>query len=281
MVGTYQKLKVLYKMDFGYFLGNEGDEKGILLPIKQVPKGTNVGDEMEVFIYRDSDDRIIATTKRPLAALGEVAMMKVRETSRIGAFLDWGMDKDLFLPFAEQTAKVAVGDEVMAAVYTDKSGRLCATMKVSKKLRTDSPYRKGDEVKAVVYGIKPDLGVFAAVDGAYSALLPKQAICRRYKVGQTYPFFVSERRDDGRLTLSEVRSAYVQMDIDADRIMRALDEYGGEFPFGESISPDMVRREFAMSKAAFKRALGRLFAEHRIMIEEDRIRKTDKIEKTR
>ena len=149
-IGKVQKLKVVKSVEFGIYLADPEDdsdsEERVLLPKKQIPEGIVLGDEIEVFIYRDSEDRLIATTNRPRAAAGEIARMRVKEIAKPGAFLDWGLEKDLMLPFKEQTGKIKPGDECLVAVYVDKSGRLCATMNVYECLRTDSPYKKDDAV---------------------------------------------------------------------------------------------------------------------------------------
>ena len=158
------------KVDFGVYLGN--DEERVLLPKKQVPAGVEPGDPVEVFLYKDSDDRLIATTNEPKVEIGELAVLEVADTNKFGAFLNWGLEKDLFLPFKQQTAKVMPGDKCLVSLYIDKSERLCATMKVYELLRTDSPYQKDDMVEGIVYDTSDEFGVFVAVDNQYSALIP-------------------------------------------------------------------------------------------------------------
>lgn len=161
-LGEKQVLTVVKIVDFGVYLGN--DEERVLLPKKQVPEGIEPGDPVEVFLYRDSSDRLIATTNEPKLTMGHLAVLEVADTGKMGAFLEWGLEKDLFLPFKEQTAKVQKGDKCLVALYVDKSGRLCATMKVYHMLRTDSPYQKDDQVKGIVYDRSDEFGVFVAVD---------------------------------------------------------------------------------------------------------------------
>lgn len=148
-LGKKQMLRVVKLVDFGVYLGTE--EEKVLLPKKQVPEGTKTGDELEVFLYKDSSDRLIATTAEPALTLGALAVLPVADTGRVGAFLEWGLEKDLLLPFKEQTAMVEKGDKVLVALYVDKSRRLCATMKVYDRLLTDSPYKKDDHVSGTVY----------------------------------------------------------------------------------------------------------------------------------
>ena len=176
-IGRKQKLVVVKKVEFGIYLGETreaGEKERVLLPIKQVPEGTKEGDELEVFLYRDSSDRLIATTREPKLVLGELAVLNVAATGKIGAFLDWGLEKDLFLPFKQQTRRLHPGDEVLVSLYIDKSDRLCATMKVYHFLKTNSPYVVGDIVKGRIYEISGNFGVFVAVDDRYSGRFQRE-----------------------------------------------------------------------------------------------------------
>lgn len=273
-LGKKQKLLVVKTVEFGIYLAEnkEADAKNrVLLPAKQVPQGTKEGDRLEVFIYKDSQDRLIATTREPALTVGQTALLKVRQVTRIGAFLDWGLEKDLLLPFKEQTAKVKKGDEVLAALYVDKSGRLCATMKVYEKLRTDSPYKKDDHVEGIIYETSDNFGVFVAVDNCYSALIPKREAFGRLKVGDRVSARVLKVREDGKLDLSVREKAFLQMDEDAALIMKRMEEYGGKLPFNDKADPELIKQEFGLSKNAFKRAVGRLLKEGRIKISEKNI----------
>lgn len=273
-LGKKQKLLVVKTVDFGIYLGedrNAPQNERVLLPSKQVPEGTKAGDEIEVFIYKDSQDRLIATTREPMLQVGQTAVLKVKQVTRIGAFLDWGLEKDLLLPFKEQTAKVKKGDEVLVALYVDKSGRLCATMKVYEKLRTDSPYKKDDHVEGIIYETSDNFGVFVAVDNCYSALIPKREAFGRLKVGDRVFARVLKVREDGKLDLSVREKAFLQMDEDAALIMKRMEEYGGKLPFNDKADPELIKQEFGLSKNAFKRAVGRLLKEGRIKISEKNI----------
>lgn len=273
-LGKKQKLTVVKSVDFGVYLGEDmqADAKNrVLLPSRQVPEGTKEGDSIEAFIYKDSQDRLIATTKEPKLQVGQTAVLKVSQVTRIGAFLDWGLEKDLLLPFKEQTAKVKKGDEVLVALYVDKSGRLCATMKVYEKLRTDSPYKKDDHVEGIIYETSDNFGVFVAVDNCYSALIPKREAFGRLKVGDRVSARVLKVREDGKLDLSVREKAFLQMDEDAALIMKRMEEYGGKLPFNDKADPELIKQEFGLSKNAFKRAVGRLLKEGRIKISEKNI----------
>ena len=265
-LGEKQVLTVVKKVDFGVYLGS--DEERVLLPKKQVPEGIEAGDPIEVFLYKDSSDRMIATTKEPKITLGQLAVLEVVDVGRIGAFLDWGLEKDLLLPFKEQTSKVEKGDRCLVSLYIDKSGRLCATMKVYPLLRTDSSYKKDDTVNGTVYEISRDFGVFVAVDDCYSALIPKREVYGRMYIGQQIEARVAAVKADGKLDLSVRSRIPEQMDADAQKIMERLEKSGGVLPFTDKADPERIRDEFGMSKAAFKRAVGRLMKQGKIRIDE-------------
>lgn len=268
-LGKKQALAVVKKTEFGVYLGTE--EERVLLPRKQVPEGTQVGDEIEVFLYRDSKDRLIATTNQPKIQLGEVKLLQVKDTGAIGAFLDWGLEKDLFLPFKQQTAKVKKGDQCLVSLYVDKSGRLCATMKVYDKLEKKSPYKKDDRVTGIIYEKSLNFGLFVAVDDRYCALIPKREASGRYKVGDRIEARVTDVKPDGKLDLSLREKAFIQMDRDAEAVMEKIIANGGELPFTDKADPELIRAEFGFGKNAFKRAVGRLLKEGKIEIREKSI----------
>lgn len=273
-LGQIQTLKIVKKVDFGVYLAQEDSPSDkVLLPIKQVPKGLDIGDEIEVFIYRDSQDRLIATTNRPKLTLGEVARLKAAQCVRIGVFLDWGLEKDLLLPFKEQTKKLREGEDCLVALYTDKSNRLCATMKIYPYLRRDSDYNKDDRVEGTVYEISDNFGAFVAVDDMYSALIPKNELYGDIHVGDCIKARVTEVKEDGKLSLSIREKAYLQIGQDAERILQIIDSYDGVLPFSDKASPETIKRETQMSKNEFKRAVGHLLKEKKISIGEKSIRR--------
>ncbi len=236
----------------------------VLLPGKQIPEGAVRGRRLSVFLYRDSEDRLIATTQKPAMEVGGLAVLEVAQSTKIGAFLKWGLDKDLFLPFREQRTSLHPGMRVLVALYIDKSQRLCATMNVSDYLRTDSPYHLGDRVTGTVYSVSPEIGAFTAVDNRYCGLIPTQELYRTLTPGDEVQARIIRVRPDGKLNLSIRRKAYAQMDEDAERVLTVLDEYGGELPFDDKASPEQIRRELSLSKSAFKRAVGRLLKQGRV-----------------
>lgn len=273
-LGKKQKLEIVKKVEFGVYLGEEGNaEEKVLLPKKEVPEAVCVGEKLEVFLYKDSKDRLIATTREPKVMLGGTAVLKVKEVAGIGAFLDWGLEKDLLLPFRQQTRKVRAGEECLVAMYTDKSGRLCATMNVYEYLRKDSPYKKEDHVRGRIYEISENFGVFVAVDDEYCALIPKREAAGTYRIGDVVEARVTKVHEDGKLDLSTREKAYLQMEEDARAIMKVIEEFSGVLPFNDKASPETIKREFGLSKNAFKRGVGRLLKEGRIEITERSIRK--------
>lgn len=266
-LGEKQILKIVKQTDFGVYLSDEGEDK-VLLPKKQVPSGAGLMDCAEVFIYRDSMDRLIATTNTPLLTLGEIANLKVKEITKIGAFLDWGLERDLLLPYKEQTTELKAGDYCPVALYIDKSNRLCATMRIYGRLSADTPYSKDDVVKGVVYDIKKEYGVFVAVDNKYFGLVPPPEVLRRYHIGEEVEGRVVSVREDGKLNLSLRKKAYAQMGDDAAVIWEALEKAGGRLMFTDKSDPERIKEAFGMSKNAFKRAVGRLLKEGKIEIDE-------------
>ena len=272
-LGEKQTLQVVKKVEFGVYLGDgENKEERVLLPAKQAPDGVQTGDRLEVFIYRDSKDRLIATTAEPKITLQQVARLRVAQVGRVGAFLDWGLEKDLLLPFKEQTRKVAAGEECLAALYIDKSDRLCATMNVYPYLEKDSPYRKDDMVEGTIYEISENFGAFVAVDDRYSALVPKKEYYGNARIGDRVSARVTAVKEDGKLDLSLRAKAYLQIEKDAEKVLSVIDSFDGALPFTDKASPEVIRREMQMSKNEFKRAVGHLLKEGRIEITERAIR---------
>lgn len=270
-LGEKQELVVAKRVEFGVYLAQDMEsaaEERVLLPIRQVPDGISVGDKLEVFIYKDSKDRMIATTKEPKLTLHQVARLTVAQMAKIGAFLDWGLEKDLLLPFREQTAKVREGQEVLAALYIDKSSRLCATMNVYEYLSTDSPYHKDDRVEGTVYEISQEFGAFVAVDDKYSGLVPRKEFYGNVRIGDRVSARVTAVKEDGKLDLSLREKAYLQIAGDAERVMAVIDSFDGALPFNDKANPEVIRREMQMSKNEFKRAVGNLLKNGRIIITE-------------
>lgn len=271
-LGKTQELVIHRINEHGGYLGEAGDSKNVvLLPGKQLPKEASAGDKVQVFIYRDSKDRLIATVNKPYMELGEIARLKVVSVSKIGAFLDWGLEKDLFLPFKEQTSKIRKNDYCVVKLYVDKSQRLCASMKVYDLMEAPTPYKTGDQVKGVIYQLSETLGALVAVDMRYHGLIPLKELFGEHRVGDLVEARVTKVREDGRLNLSIREKAYRQMDLDAETVYKRIQERGGHLPFNDKAAPMVIEREFGLSKNAFKRAVGRLLKAGKIRITDNGI----------
>lgn len=263
-LGRKQALMVVKKTEFGVYLGTEDDK--VLLPAKYADPDIEEGDSMTVFVYRDSKDRLIATTLEPLITLGEVKPLKVKQLTKIGAFMDWGLEKDLLLPFSEQTSRVEKGRTYPVALYIDKSDRLCATTKIYPYLKTTDAYHTGDGVKGTAYEYIEKFGMFVAIDNMYQGLIPKKALYGRIRIGDEIKATVSKVQPDGKIELALRAPAYLQIDDDSQAILKALEKAGGHLPYNDRTDPEIIKNEFEMSKAAFKRACGHLLKEKYIQI---------------
>lgn len=279
-LGEYQKLKVAKTVDFGVYLfdpegGNGGEDAAdrVLLPRKEVPEDLKVGDELKVFLYLDSDDRLIATTAAPKITLGTAASLTVRQVTKIGIFLDWGLSKDLLLPYHELVGKVEEGDEILVRMYQDKSGRLAASMRhLYDVMSTDSPYKTGDQVVGRIYEFGHDFGTFVAVDDRFSAMIPAHEDVSDCRIGQVLSLRVTHVKPDGKLDVTTREASYLQMDEDAEKVLGIIRSYAGVLPFTEKASPQVISRETGLSKNAFKRAIGRLYKKRLITLEGGKIR---------
>lgn len=270
-LGQFQKLTVQKKVDFGLYL-TDGEDR-VLLPKKQVPDGIGIGDELSVFIYKDSQDRLIATTNKPKLTLGEFGLLRVSQVNKVGAFLDWGLEKDLFLPFKEMTRQPQPEDEILVRVYIDKSQRLCASMKgIYELLSRRAPYAVGDEVEARIYDFGHDFGTFVALEDKYSAMIPRHEDTTHFRIGDVIMVRITGIKEDGKCDVTIRDKAYVQMEDDADALLMLIESYAGVLPFTEKASPEVIKRETGLSKAAFKRAVGRLYKERKITLEAGKIR---------
>ncbi len=230
------------------------------------------GVTINAFLYHDSEDRPIATLKEPALTIGGLALLKCTTASQIGAFLDWGLMKELFLPFKEQTAKIKPGAEVLVTLYTDKSSRLCASMKIYKLLRADSPYSAGDNVEGIAYEYSGAHGMYVAVDDMFSAMIPNKELMREVRIGERLKLRVSRVMHDGKLELSMREPEYLQINEDCDRILSELQAAkNGFLPYHDKTESLILKTKFNMSKNAFKRAIGHLYKQGLIEIREDGI----------
>ena len=264
-LGKRNTLSVVRASAPGLYL--DGGELGeILLPGRYIPADLRPKDKMDVFVYRDSEDRLVATTEIPHATVGEFACLKVVSVNdRVGAFLDWGLAKDLLLPFREQEKPVRVGQRVVVFVYLDaKSERIVATTRLRRHLSRGLPlYRNSQPVDLLITG-KTTLGYTAIVENAHSGLLYHDNITVPLQIGQRLKGFVRNVRPNGQIDLSLDAAGYKRVAPLTDQIVKALEQNGGQLPFDDDSSPEAIRQKFSVSKKAFKQALGKLYKARRI-----------------
>ena len=287
-IGKTQQLTVLRMVEIGAYVGyrDMNPDFAILLPKKQVPENTKIGDELTLFTYRDSEDRPIATINKPAAEVGQFAYLTVKSATKIGAFLDWGLEKDLFVPFKEQEEALKAGDSVLVYIYLDKSNRLCGTTRIYDKLSISerNEYKENDRFSGVVYRLEKSFGAFVAIAGkgkeietgkSYDkmifGLIPKSWVFERYRIGSPVNGRVVRVREDGKLDIDPRRRSFEQLDPDGEVILKKIREFGGTLPFSDNASPEIIKRELKMSKNAFKKALGHLYKERKVVIHPDSV----------
>lgn len=272
-VGMIQQAYVNRFSDFGAFLSDEKNgEHEVLLPNKFVPKDIELDDEITVFIYRDSEQRLTATTQTPLLTLGQIGYLEVVGSINTGYFLNMGLDKDLYMPYNETKGKPQKGRKVLVMVYLDRNDQLCATMKIFNHLEDARHYKVGEHVKGIVYEVKPEMGAFFAVEGKYHGLIPKHELYKEVKEGAALEARITKIRDDGKVNLSIREKSSVQILDDVDLVMKAISDAGGVLYLNDESDPEDIKRKLNLSKRAFKRAVGRLLKEGKIQIFEDGIR---------
>lgn len=259
-LGKMQKLQVLRKTPEGLYLNDD-----VLLPGNQAPQEIEIGEEIEVFVY-NPEDRLLATLKRPKLQLGELSVLKVVDITKFGAFLDWGLEKDVLLPVKEQTGRVVKGGAYLVGLFVNNRGRLCATMKIYDLLSAASPYKQNDRAHGTIYSVNKELGAFVAVDNKYHGLILNNELYGNYAVGDNVEVRVKKVRPDGKLELSLRQEAYNEIEPDAQKILQRLKTSGGLLALNDDSPPEQIKAELNMSKRAFKRAAGRLLREGAIEI---------------
>lgn len=271
-IGRMNTLTVMREADFGVYLDG-GELGGILLPKKEVPQGCKLGKQLEVFIYLDTDDFVVAGINPPLAQVGEFASLKVVEVNRIGAFLDWGMPKDLLLPYGEQQRAVEVGQRVMVRVYLDNSDRLAASAKLEKFLDKDPQgLTVGDKVSLFAFRHN-DLGFSVVVDNSYGAVLHQKDLFRTVRLGQTLPGYIKRVLAEGKVDVMLDKPGYGKVDELSQRILDNLDNNDGFSPLGDKSQPEDIYQAYGISKKAYKMAIGTLMKKGLISIAKDGITK--------
>jgi len=276
-IGKVQKLEVVRMSAVGVYMNTSDGviQEAALLPRKEMPEDVDFGDILEVYVYQDDRQRLMATFNSPSLSVGDIACLKVIKLIENGAFLDWGMEKDLFLPKSFQRQTIQKGKSYWVALMTDERGRLVATMDIYDSLSDDSPYNVGDQVKGVVYDIKDEMGIFIAVEGKYHGLIPKRENYGGVQIGDEVEGRVTKVREDGKLYLSLREKAHLQMDDDSQAIVNKIEAYGGTLMLNDQSPPEDIKKEFRMSKRAFKRAVGKLFKEKKIEFIEGGIKFTE------
>ncbi len=266
-VGTYNELEVVKELDFGIYL-REGDVE-ILMPTKWVPAGTKIGDLLNVFIFRDSDDRLIATTKEPYATSESFAFLEAKQVNEIGAFMDWGMDKDLLVPFREQAHRMEPRKSYVVFVYVDEeTNRLVGSTKLNRFIeRENINVQEGDIVDLLVYS-ETDLGYNAIVNNLYSGLIYKNEIYEAIRIGDKIKGFVKRVREDNKIDLSLQKSGFELVDDVKWRILKLMKEQNGFLPLNDNSSPEDIKAKLQISKKAFKKAIGALYRERLVKLTE-------------
>jgi predicted RNA-binding protein (virulence factor B family) len=264
-IGKNNTLSIIREAEFGVYLDG-GEFGGVLLPKADVPAGVTVGDKVDVFLYLDTDDFIVATTRVPLAKVGEFGYLKVAEVNNIGAFLDWGLPKQLLLPYGEQRKPLEVGQKVFVRVYIDNSDRLAASAKIEKFLEPAPEHLKmGQQVSLSVWR-RSDLGFLVLVDGQYQALLHNQDLFRTVRVGQTLDGYIKRVLEDGKVDVMLDKPGYGKVDELSRRILEDLEDRGGHSPLGDKSAPEDIYQTFGVSKKAYKMSIGALMKQGLITI---------------
>ena len=269
-IGKYNELKIFSKTDIGLYLGDGVDN--VLLPTRYVPVGTEVGQSLEVFVYLDNEDRPVATTLKPFALLDEFAFLKVKEINQFGAFLDWGIAKDLFVPHSEQRTPLVAGESVLIYVFKDEySGRLAATSKWSKFLEDTSDLKQGEEVQLMI-AEKTDLGFRAIINNTMEGILFHNEIFEDLSPGELRRGYIKQVRPDGKVDLRLQQEGYKHIEEAKFIVLRRLQEYNGVLALGDKSSAEEIYGQLKMSKKAFKKTIGGLFKERQISISDFEIR---------
>jgi predicted RNA-binding protein (virulence factor B family) len=272
-IGRMNRMKVVKHVDFGVYLDGQGEGE-ILLPRKDVPHDTQVGDRLHVFIYRDSDDRLIATTKRPLVQVGEAAYLKVKQQNNVGTFMDWGLPKDLLVPFNEQAWPMNEGRNVVIYCYLDENtNRIAGTTKFHRHLSEDgrNVFQEGDAVKGMV-AAQTELGYKIILNNTHIGLLYKNEVFKPMRFGHELKVFIKQIREDGRIDLSIAASNQDIRDELEEKIMAYLKAHDGVSRITDKSPPNVIYDTFNASKANFKRALGRLYKKRLVSLDKTQVR---------
>ena len=270
LIGNYNTLKIARITSTGAYLSSEAGD--ILLPGRLVPKGAEPGTPLRVFIYVDSEERLTATTRRPLAAVGDFALLRVKDNVTVGTFLDWGLEKDLLLPFGEQTDQLRRGQEVLVYVYLHASDRVAASAKVEKFLKpADSTLAEGDQVELLLYAFS-DLGAKVIVNNTFNGMLFRNELYANPKYGERLRGYVKKIREDGKIDVTLRSGGAQEAAQDRELILDALKAHGGRLPVNDKSAPEAIATLLRMSKKSFKKGIGGLYKEGVIELTHDGIK---------
>jgi len=272
-LGRVNQLEVVKEVDFGYYL--DGADLGeILLPHNSCEQLYSSGDMVDVFLYKDSEDRLIATTKTPHAQVGQVTSLRVNATTQIGAFLDWGLEKDLLVPFSEQAERMVEGEQYLVVVYVDVSNRIVASSKLDKRLDREPAFYQPHQQVEIVVCDHTDIGYKAAINGMHWGVLYRDQVFKELRVGYKTKAYISKVRDDGKIDLLLEKPGYTDNDELAAKIVKFLKQNKGHSHVSDKSSPEIITRLFGVSKKKFKQSIGNLLKQGRITIDSDGIRLT-------
>ena len=272
-LGKYNKLKIVKAVDFGLYL-DDGNGQEILLPTRYVPQNATVGDEIEVFIYKDNDDRPIATTLRPYGTVGEFQLMRVKDISPAGAFLDWGIMKDLLVPYREQKMEMKAGHSYLVYIYLDFiTKRIAASARIDKFLDNTPPYYEQNEEVDLIIADKTELGYKVIINNSHWGLLYRNEVFRDLSMGEKCKGYIKEVRDDEKIDISLYPIGYNKVDGITQQIMAALKNSNGYLPVSDKSDAEEIYALFSCSKKSFKMAIGALYKKNIISIEKNGIRK--------
>lgn len=268
-IGKYNKLQVIKQEKHGFYLDGGEEHGNILLPMKYAPKKLQLHDEIEVFIYLDSEDKLIATTLKPKAAVGEFASLEVTSLEEFGVFLDWGLEKDLLVPFREQAYRMNVGQRYVVYVYVDSSGRIAASTRLKKRFSKEpAKYSSGEEVDLLLYQ-ETELGINCVVNGKHTGLIFKDDIVHHLKLGESRKGFIREVREDGKIDLSLTPVGGIERDELAEQILEKIKKSGGSIDVNAKSSAETINAVFGVSRKKFKIALGNLYKQKKVVTGDD------------
>jgi uncharacterized protein len=273
-VGDYNRLKIIRAADFGLYL--DDGYQGILLPKRFVPSSVKVGDELDVFVYHDSEDRIIATTQKPLGTVGEIVYLQAVSTTPQGAFLDWGLMKDLFVPKSQQVSLMRTGGHYLVRIYIDEqTGRVAATERIEQSLSNDQLTVKELEMVQLTVYRRTDIGYVVIINDKHTGVLHFNEIYRNISVGDRFPGFIKKIYPDNKIDVAAGKPGYGRVEDESSKILRLLQEHNGYLPYYDKSDPEEIYDFFGMSKKTFKMTVGNLYKQKKITLEKTGIRLID------